>query len=490
MTFVQRLFPLSLISSIIIINILILYLPSYAASIFVPVDDEVYDILIRLESEGIIKSSLLTTKPLSRKEVLRLLYAAEANSYDRSPALKKEIKKLTARFKDETYYTKYFKPLDNVKLDYVYSDENPSDIIYNNDGDNYDKGSNYRLNISSRADFSRISFFINPELRYHSNDTDINIKKFYGVLYFLGIDFELGKDSQFWGPGYNGSILLSNNAEPFTLFKISHPHPVLLPWIFRYLGLFKFTLFTTILEEDRDVSDPFLLGIRLNIKPLSYFEIGLQKTTIFGGEGQSEKFEDWMESIFSMGKDDQRIGIDLKLTIPFKWQPLQIYAETAAEDGSRSYIDEWVYLAGIYLPRILDFDRIGFRAEYANTYLGDDKNLNDFYSSSTYTSGYTYKDNIIGHHMGNDSEDMFFMMNFRIPELNSILRLSYDKVRNNLSNDIKSSKTDMSVEMKVHVKEEMTIEGKYTSGELENIDSIEGNNKKINLFMARLKYIF
>ena len=49
------------------------------ASTSVPVGDDTYNVLLRLEAEGVIQSALLTTEPLSRKEVARLIVEAERN---------------------------------------------------------------------------------------------------------------------------------------------------------------------------------------------------------------------------------------------------------------------------------------------------------------------------------------------------------------------------------------------------------------------------
>ena len=69
-------------------------------------------------------------------------------------------------------------------------------------------------------------------------------------------EIEAGKDSMWWGPGYHGSILMSNNAEPFKMLKLSTPSPVSLPWIFKALGPFKVVWFLTQLEDDRPVPEP------------------------------------------------------------------------------------------------------------------------------------------------------------------------------------------------------------------------------------------
>jgi len=493
--------------AIILVSVLLVVRTS-VASTNVPVDDDTYDVLLRLEAEGIIQSALLATRPLSRMEVARLILEAERNSEGKSPFIRQLIQSLKKRFRDERGGTKhisieYIKPLDSVYVRYVYSDSNPQEIIYNNDGDNYREGFNTRFGLTSRGDLGRTSFFINPEVRYSDADTDIIMKRAYGILSFAGLEIELGKDSQWWGPGHHGSILLSNNPEPMQIVKITNPHPVLLPWVFRYLGPFNFTVFATELSKDRVVPKPYLWGMRFNFKPIPYFEIGLQRTALLGGEGRSEDLKTWWDSLTGMGENpavdiagdpedieagDQRMGCDVKLTLPLKWQPLQLYAEAAGEDEAGGLPTKWAYLGGIYLPRILGLERVEFRAEYANTYL---KNLpNVWYNHDIYRTGYRYKGRIIGHHMGTDSRDLFFEMSYSVPEINGWIKLSYDKEKHNLSNSTNPTKTESSVSARFDVGGGVSMEGRFVSGRLRNYEDLSDKESRINLMSFELSYIF
>ncbi|MEW6215709.1 MAG: capsule assembly Wzi family protein, partial [Nitrospirota bacterium] len=241
-----------------------LTVPSATASTYIYVDDDAYDLLLRLEAEGVIKSSLLTTRPSSRKEVMRLILEAERKYGESSIFIQGLIKSLKERFKVGAYDARFIKPVDFLYSRYVYADSDIQALYYNNDGDLYGKGSNLRVGFSSMAELGWLSFYLNPEFRYSDNDKDLIAKRAYGVLGFLGLEFTVGKDSQWWGPGYHGSILLSNNAEPMTMLRLTNPQPVLLPWIFKYLGLFRFTVFATRLEKERDVPESYLWGMRFN----------------------------------------------------------------------------------------------------------------------------------------------------------------------------------------------------------------------------------
>lgn len=460
-------------------------------------DDRIYDILLRLEAEGVIQSSLLSTKPLSRKEASRLVLEAERNAKDRSPLIKQWVAILKRRLDAEIKNLEYVKPGDEIYVKYLYSDQVGQELNYNNDGDNYDIGSNFRLGLINRVEFDWFSFYVNPELSFSEDGEELELKKVYGTLNFLGLELEAGKDSQWWGPGNHGSILMSNNAEPLSMLKLTNPHPTLLPWVFSYLGPFRFVFFVTKLEKERAVPEPYLWGLRFNFKPSPYIEIGLQRTALLGGEGRPTNLTTWWNSFTGKGENefdlqagDQRAGFDIKLTLPFKTQPLQIYLEAAGEDEAGGIPSRWAYLVGLYLPRVLTFERLGFKAEYTNTTLQNffSKNTdipNFWYAHGVYRSGYTFKGNIIGHHLGADAQDLFFELSYLLPRLNGEIRVSYHRIIVNPPGGQKSVQDDASLYVRFDVTEDFYIESRYSFGRLKDI--IE---EDINLFSLKMTYRF
>ena len=470
--------------------------PYAMASTYLPVDDEVYDILYRLEAEGIIQSGLLTTKPLSYREVVRLISEAERNAEGRSIFIQNLVKSLKERFKDESDDVKYIKPVDLLYSRYVYADSDIQALYYNNDGDLYEKGSNLRVGFTSRAELGWLSFYINPEFRYSDADSDLIVKRVYGVLNFLGLELTAGKDSQWWGPGNHGAILVSNNAEPMTMLRLTNPQPVILPWIFKYLGPFRFVVFATRLEKERDVPEPYLWGMRVNFKPHPYVEVGLSRTALLGGKGRSESMKTWWRSFTGKGENeigvqagDQRAGGDIKLTIPSRLQPLQLYAEADGEDEAGGLPCKWAYLMGLYLPRILNLERIGFRAEYATTHVSGYQDV--WYTHGIYgTRAYTYKGRIIGHHMGTDSEDIFLEASYLIPEKDGRISISYDREEHNLSGTVREKKNEANLKVSFKLMKDMGLSASYGYGRIENPGNVSAEDRKINVISSMISYTF
>jgi len=457
----------------------------------------VYETLERLEAEGLIKSSMLTTKPLSRKEILRLVLEAESNAYESSPFMRGLIQSLKECFQYDSEDKLFIKPLRDPLAEYIYADSDDADrLAYNNGGYHYQEGSNLRLGFSSEAGLGPVSFHLDPELRYAGSDTFLRMKQVYGIFSYRGIDLEIGKDSQWWGPGHHGSILLSNNAEPFTMVKLTNPEPFILPSFLRYLGLFKFSFFTTRLGEERVISRPYLWGLRISLKPNPYVEIGLQRTALLGGEGRSSGITTWLKSFLGKGENepgsgagDQRAGVDLKITLPFQKQPVQLYMDGAGEDEANNLPSNWAYIGGIYLPRIMSLERLDFRAEYATTHHSGKPNV--WYNHGVYRSGYSYKGEIIGHHMGTDSRDIFLEAGYFISSLeNAKAYVSYDHEKHNLSDDVHETKDEVSLSVEAMLIKNIFLETSYSYGRIANLEQIEGEGKRINIFMSNIIYRF
>jgi hypothetical protein len=270
----------------------------------------------------------------------------------------------------------------------------------------------------------------------------------------------------------------------------------MLPSVFKNLGLLKFTFFVSRLEDDREISNPFIWGLRINLKPNPYLELGLNRTALLGGEGRSEDLRTWFESFTGKGENetgsgagDQKAGLDLKLTFPFQWQPIQLYAEAAGEDEAGGLPTKWAYITGLYLPRVLSVDRLSLRFEYADNHISGNPDV--WYNHGVYKTGYRYKGEIIGHHMGTDSRDMFFEAEYFLPgENNGRIGVSYDREKHNLSGEVKETVDELAVKMQLTFKEAITLKTTYRYGKIENLDNNREKDENINVFMTELRYRF
>lgn len=524
----SRMITLSpLVKYITVIIIVLSFVQNAETSTYLPLGDEAYMVLARLEAEGVVQSGLTSMKPLSRQEVARLAAEAVTNYKGNDPNIIAMAEYLKARFSGYSKDERLIKPVDSLSFNFSYNSSNVQALNYNNDGDQHRKGFNERFGFESLAEFGWIAFDLAPEIRYPDNETRpidgpvgtdkksaivcgvdcyaefernkdvvVRLKKAYGVLSLLGLDLTVGKDSQWWGPGYHGALLLSNNAEPFAMVRLENSEPVLLPWIFKYLGPFRWTFFVTQLEHGRlDVPDPYLWGMRVGFKPHPNLELGLQRIAILGGKGRSSDFKTWLKSFTGEGENvsgkeagDQKAGIDLKLTLPMRIQPVQLYAEVAGEDEAGGLPSRIGYRGGISLPRVLSADRLGFRAEYAINHIGGQPFY--WYSHHIYTSGYTYNGDIIGHHMGSDSKDLSVELSYRFGGLEDYIRLAYDREEHNLSGSVRPTKDEAVLSVDYKVMRNASIGVSFGYGRLKNFEFTAGSDKKSVTADASIRYTF
>jgi len=312
----------------------------------------------------------------------------------------------------------------------------------------------------------------------------------------LGVELTAGREPLWWGPGHHGALLISNNAEPITMLNLTNPTAVLLPWIFRFLGPFRFDFFAGRLEDDRqDVGSPILWGLRFDMKPLPCLEIGVERTVIFGGEGHDEGWSGWWRSFTARGENDpgkdrgdQKAGVDIKVTIPWKVQPVQLYAEVAGEDSAGWEPSRRGYIGGIYLPRIPGSDRVDFRSEFAYNHVSQEPNY--WYNHYIYTQGYTYKGRIIGHHMGTDSRDIFVAASILVSPLLEKISAYYDREEHNLSFPVRETKDEIGVGVTLRPRSDVDLKVFYRNARVENMGNVPGASENLSQVSAEVQYAF
>ncbi len=421
----------------------------------VPLDHWSYDAVDRLIGQGLIDGSMLTTRPVSRLEMAR--HVAEADGkFQLLDSQNKLISEIIERLKKEYKHElatmgtidgelihDCLKPVEDPYVKYVFARSRPE--IENIRGDRFDEHSNLRAGFATRGQlFNAAAFYLHPEYSWSSQESnqDVKLIEAYGKLAYRKLEIEAGKDSLWWGPGHHGSLLMSNNAEPFKMIKLSTPAPVELPWIFRGLGPFKFVWFLTELEKDRPVPEPKLTGMRLNFKPHPAVELGLSRAIIFGGDGRPDiGLRDYLNILFSTkgnreGKfdTDELAGLDASVLLPVDWllpaKSVKLYFDGVGEDEAGGLPSDWGKLFGAKFYDIFRTGKTDLTLEYANNHVPGKPDV--FYNHHIYLAGYTYKDRIIGHFMGTDSEDLFVRLTHYLNK-DVILGLQYDRETSNLS---------------------------------------------------------
>jgi len=284
----------------------------------------------------------------------------------------------------------------------------------NHFGDVWHEGLNTELSVWSRFGEKRLSVSIEPVFLHPRDGQEILLRKGYVRLEVANVALQIGRNSLWWGPGRNGALIMSNNAFPFDMIEWKSVTPFGLPSWFSHLGDMEAHFFFTQLEMERkDAAGAFLSGLRLVFYPWKYITVGWSRVTMFGGEGQpGGQLFDFVKRIFIKpnGADSANINelaaIDFRLRFPTKkeGQFFEWYTEYGGEDEAGYFISKHALLTG------LEWKQESHRMilEYTDNYIPAYPNV--WYNHSTYTDGYTYRGNIIGHQMGGDSRELYLRM--------------------------------------------------------------------------------
>ncbi|MEE9910670.1 MAG: capsule assembly Wzi family protein [Deltaproteobacteria bacterium] len=426
----------------------------------VSLDRDVYRDMEFWAAEGLVESQLYSIRTVARSEVGRQLVLAlgKCNALKTPSATCRTIQEKYARLygaeiaearSPDNINNLYIKPVEAFLVSYNYRSGPFS--VFNNEGIPYGDGHNALIQFQTHARVGRVlSFFVEPAFIYnqHFGDAedgsraDMRLHKGYAKLTLFNVELQVGRDSLWWGPGHHGSLLMSNNAHPFDMIKLSNPEPVLLPWIFSYLGPVQFNVFFSQLNDQRkgrELANPFLYGMRLGLKPHPYLELGASHLVLFGGPGRRDmSFREIIDTLYGntdrkgeKTDSNQEMSADLALTIPnlkkyiYVVDGIKFYGEIGAEDNGYPPTGR-AYLAGLAFFQPFGLERAVLRGEYA--ILSPDKGAAGWYNHVTYPM--RYEDRVFGHHAGADAEDIFIEWSHSFEKI--FYKLGFDRERSGI----------------------------------------------------------
>ncbi len=443
------------LASLLLILLLHTATPLWAASSAnIPLDSPVYLYLDKLAGFGLITSDIKGIKPFSKAEAARLLREAEQNlgggngASDRfGTELIGQIRALIPRETalldnpDKKPPVLDFTPVSSLRFRYAWLDgaprnyqrpvhdpgddgvfgigsglrpKNPPDatamqrggegtpLLENNNGAILSQGHNGEVRWGSEWYWSdqAVALF-EPSLQTDGADTRIRLNRGYVKLGGGGIELEAGKDENWLGLGYRGAVTLTNNAENFTLVKLSSPEPIEV----KYIGAVKYSLIASRFDStivNGAERQPWFYAMKLSVKPTAGLEVGFNLGRQVGGPGVNNSLGDTLRGLIGGTNADNSnglAGIELRYRIPWL-RNTELYGEFSGEDTALFWPIVESYVAGFYLPRLTDDGRNDFRFEFfqGNQIL---------YTHGTFPNGYIYKNMPIGHSQGGATQDFF-----------------------------------------------------------------------------------
>jgi hypothetical protein len=227
-----------------------------------------------------------------------------------------------------------------------------------------------------------------------------------------------GYVERWWGPGWQGSLILSSNARPVPAFSIDRieARPFDLP-VLRWLGPWRFSTFMGQLESDRDYSNALLFGMRAEFRPLPSLQIAASRTAQWCGEDRPCGLDTFWDLLVGNDNQDdldeqpgnQLGGFDVRWSWPGGRVPLALYAQAIGEDEAGFLPAKYLGLFGLETWGAVRDASWRVTAEYADTacdFINSEPVFGCAYTNVIYTTGYRYRGRAIGHSMDADGESI------------------------------------------------------------------------------------
>jgi hypothetical protein len=301
----------------------------------------------------------------------------------------------------------------------------------NTDGKLIQKGLNYHFSINGRG--YTLPFIVVDYELYSNSVAGPRLKKGSLFLKSQSVSLEIGRNNIWLGNGYYGSLLLSNNAEPYTLIRFRTEKPMHIP----YIGRFDYTLFH---GWPRDFN---LLGHQMTWYPVSWLEFNLKQTIVYTGTYSMLNFLEMFTGKEAniggdLGRTDSRASVELAIHLEFVKQiarsvtNVKIYGEYGGEDlyahwqVPDAFLDKELWLgpfgfqfldtgvlAGMIVETATETIILEYAQNYKSYYLFYDpykggRPYNVSWYRHTSQPAFQNYGNIMGHHMGSAAELLSF----------------------------------------------------------------------------------
>ncbi len=443
-------------------------------STYIPVDSWVYPAMMRLYSMGYLDTMYLSTRPYTRRSALHILQKSEdailssedEEAQDILATLLNELtdegvtsQALSGAKRGTVYglasvYTRVMGVSGSILQDSFYLGQ----TFFNDYGRPHEPGFNNYTGFSTLEEKGRFSLYVRGEYQHAPggpgysqalssqlslmlelpfappNDPQATIptgpiaaqnpfRLMEATLsyHILGHEISAGKSDAWLGPGLGGAMDWSNNAENIYSFRINRVEPLRIKYLSRLLGPVRYDFFYGSLKGHTAPNDDYVHSEIVSFQPTRDFELSLQRTIVFGGEGHEPvTLHTFLKGFFDT--NDTNAGVKFSRTdpgarfsafnfsyrLPFVRNYLTLYADSETHDDlfPISAPRRAAYRPGIYLSQFPGARRLDLRVEGVST---DCSTLvcqggNNEYTETIQKQAYTNKGNILGDWIGREAK--------------------------------------------------------------------------------------
>jgi hypothetical protein len=261
----------------------------------------------------------------------------------------------------------------------------------------------------------------------------------YGSVRLGNVALTAGLREQWWGPGWEGSLILGSNARPMPSLTVERimADPFESRWL-RWIGPWRASASVGQGEGGSTARDGRLtvrpdtkfFAARLSFKPKPWMEVGLSRTAQFCGEGRDCDLGTFWDMLTGRDNTDgslsaaeqpgnQMAGYDLRLRSPWRALPVAVYGQFIGEDEAGGLPSKFLGLMGAEVWGSSALGSHRFHVEYADTACSFSRQrpqVDCAYRNSVYPQGYTHRGRMIGHALDNDGRMLSFGALLRRPD--------------------------------------------------------------------------
>ncbi len=268
------------------------------------------------------------------------------------------------------------------------------------------------------------------EAKLRLDETAIAIEAF-------GTQLQAWAHRSWWGPGWQSSLLLGNNAPPLYGIGLQRASAGQSDsrWL-SWMGPWSYEFFVA---ADDNTIDSYLVGTRITMRPFSLLEIGLSRTAQWGGQGRDQSVNSFLRMLRSSGVNangpaeevedpaNEMAGFDLRLGCGSIFR-CAVYAQLIGENSTRNHPSD---LLGLYGLESWSADgRHRWFAEFVATICGGGTGYHVkqpcAYRNHAYPDGYTHAGRWMGSAVGADSR--VTTVGWLDVERGTLLRLHYGSI--------------------------------------------------------------
>ncbi len=438
----------------------------FAQTVYVPLAHTIYDYIDRLESAGVVSRALNNTKPMTRAEIGEILrnLIERAASLNRIELRQLEYYKLEFyeelaeqldtdwRYRSRLRKLVKSKTLDAVLPDALYANERNflsySSRHFSIFWDPLFKRSVLRAQADTLDGAERVNESTNGFVfwgflgahagffcdirdtkewgsRKYPDQFDISVRGLgfvngygdhlyhdetvaYLTLHWPRCTIQYGKDANFWGPAFRGSLVLSDFATSYDLIKIQF-----LLTNFKFTSLLGFLRHYPLSLMGDEQLYKSLAGHRLEWAPAAWLTVGLHETVLYSGRRFEPAYLNpvmfFRSADHYLGdRDNVAMGLDLEVRV---LPGIKLYGELFIDDitttklGTGFHGNRYAYTLGAHFIDLFGLDNLDLRAEYTR--------IRPFvYSHRDSLNVYRHFTTTLGHFSGPNSDFLYLGLRF------------------------------------------------------------------------------